>query len=569
MLEIHWLVEDSILCLRSFENELIFWDCNSERIVHEIILNTACSAFYKTGISQLSSLSENKRLIKIGPDLKIREIPIEGFPDFKASQVNGMVGNPSGNVLMSAESYGLFELSENSSGKLDAIKLNRKWNFPYYNLSSLFIDAEGMIWCSDQFNLFRINPDDFSWLRFSIENGNITDVSGVQFIQYQLKVIWITAYDGFLSFNTKQLEPSEDVPRPVLNSLIINGKKRNGFMGAEVQTINLKHDENSVSMNFAALEWNSPSEINYSYKLEGLDKNPHFAGNNHAATYIDIPPGYYTFHVNVTSAGGISKDFQLIRFRIFPAWWQTSLFRLFLITIALLSIFFSGRYLALAQLRRKLRKLEQDQKIHQVRNRIARDIHDEIGSGLTKINLLSRQLESSGTSETEKTKMIQKISSHSRNLIQNIAEIIWSVNPENDSVASTVSYMRDYIGKFFENTPVDHRTEVIVSSGISQESRINPEIKRNLIMIFKELLNNSLRHSKCTSVSFFIRFEETICTLIVTDNGIGPREIEDGKRGNGVRNIVKRLEEMQGKIEYSENSGTTATCTFTWRVNSY
>lgn len=190
--------------------------------------------------------------------------------------------------------------------------------------------------------------------------------------------------------------------------------------------------------------------------------------------------------------------------------------------------------------------------------RISRDIHDEIGSVLTKIKLMSRNLSRASSDANELKETSVKISSASDELIQNLSEIVWSVNPANDSLGNVLAYMRSYASKLFsEQAAINLKLNFPEPEHIP-DMNIYPEHKRNLLLIYKEALTNVIKHSQATGAEINVITHRQNIVLEIFDKGIGIPAPEKLATGNGLKNMRRRAEEVFAEIEIKnlEQGGT-------------
>lgn len=191
--------------------------------------------------------------------------------------------------------------------------------------------------------------------------------------------------------------------------------------------------------------------------------------------------------------------------------------------------------------------IEKQHAIENIRSKISMDIHDEIGSRLTKISLLSQRIKLG----FEKKKnidpdIIEKITESSKEIIGNLGEIIWTVNPKHDNLPSLAAYLRNYITTFFEHSTIhytiDFPDEIIAIV-------IPPDLKHNLFLVIKESLNNIVKHAQATEVNIHFHFTEHIYRFEIIDNGVGIKEMGGRDFGNGLLNMRSRMEAVNGKFE--------------------
>lgn len=204
-------------------------------------------------------------------------------------------------------------------------------------------------------------------------------------------------------------------------------------------------------------------------------------------------------------------------------------------------------------------KLQHQNEINllQVRHHLSRDLHDDIGSTLSSINILSRTAQNSlKQANDEKTKAaLEKISERSQRLLDNLSDIIWNINPGNDTIEDVMSRMCEYATTILEakniECSIDFPKEKV-------DCQLNMQAKSNLYLIFKEAVNNLSKYSEATQASLSLILTQTDLHLTITDNGIGFNMIEVKRRG-GLVNMVQRAEEMKGTItiKSAKETGTT------------
>jgi len=202
---------------------------------------------------------------------------------------------------------------------------------------------------------------------------------------------------------------------------------------------------------------------------------------------------------------------------------------------------------------RKHRRLDQDQAVEKERSRIAADMHDEIGAELTNIAILSQLLRNTAAHQgDESQRVIRKIEASSQLVITKMNEVIWTLDTKNQTLQQLMVYVRNYAGTLCE-------AQTSLRIHIDDTTRINPPLPaaltRNMFLIIKELLSNAIKHSKASSASISIGLSD-LYTLHIEycDNGIGfePRE---QVRGNGLKNIRRRVSESGGNFTVQSRSG--------------
>ena len=220
-----------------------------------------------------------------------------------------------------------------------------------------------------------------------------------------------------------------------------------------------------------------------------------------------------------------------------------SLFTAALVIITALLIFRSIRL---------RRKLDKQQAILAERERLSGDLHDDVGSGLSKIILMLEVLDKDACPAGIKEK-IGKISSESLDLSKNISGVIWALNSRYDSLESLVAFIRKYSGDYFECTTVQFKMNA--PSNFPQ-AHLSSEQRRNIFYAFKEALHNIVKHANATVAEVLVTFEEHRLTLMIQDNGIGLPSGELNRFGNGILQMKKRMESIGGSFFIENMAGT-------------
>lgn len=192
---------------------------------------------------------------------------------------------------------------------------------------------------------------------------------------------------------------------------------------------------------------------------------------------------------------------------------------------------------------RMKRKFEMEK----MRSRLSRDLHDDIGSTLSSINILSRTAQSNlNQTNDEKTKAsLEKINERSQRLLDNMSDIIWNINPGNDTIEEVMSRMREYATTIFEAKNIDYTFDFPKEK---MDCKLSMEVKNNMYLIFKEAVNNLSKYSGASKVNLSLTFDEKNIHLKVEDNGKGFNEDEIKHRG-GLSNMQHRAEEIKGAIK--------------------
>lgn len=305
---------------------------------------------------------------------------------------------------------------------------------------------------------------------------------------------------------------------------------------SEINTIHLDYDENFFSFTFAAMDFTNPRQNHYAYQLDGFDQDWVQIGNRHTANYTQVPPGTYTFRVKGSNNNGVwNEEGASVKVIITPPFWAIWWFRSASVLTVCLVLFVLYRY-------RVHRLLE----LQLTRLRIAQDLHDDIGSSLSSIALESELVQGrTALDEKEKTRL-NRIANRSRQLIESMDDIVWAINPANDRLDDLLQRMRSTVVDLFAPKGISctfHFPQKVLPHTLAMEFR------RNLFLIYKELLNNVFKHSLATHVEIDLEKQNGMLILKVKDNGVG-FDAAAARNGNGLSNMKMRAMKLNGKIEF-------------------
>jgi two-component sensor histidine kinase len=306
--------------------------------------------------------------------------------------------------------------------------------------------------------------------------------------------------------------------------------------------VELTYDRNYVAIDFAAPTMMLHPNNSFLYKMEGFDKDWRIAAQYPSAEYSNLPPGKYRFMVKYRNTDGEESSAPtIIPFIIHPpfylTWWFLS------IAIGLVA---SVVYLLHRIRVNKLLTMEK------VRIHIARDLHDDMGSTLSSINILSLMSTKALEKEPAKTKeYLSRISSYSQRMMESMDDIVWSINPLNDGMEKIVARMREVAATNLEPKDIEYRFYI---DETVNHLKLDMGKRRDLFLIFKEAINNMAKYSECAKAVIHITAKNKRIIMHIEDNGCGFDEtlLNDG---NGLINMRKRAEDLKGRLTIKSKPG--------------
>ncbi len=191
--------------------------------------------------------------------------------------------------------------------------------------------------------------------------------------------------------------------------------------------------------------------------------------------------------------------------------------------------------------------------LERLRVQIAADLHDDVGSRLTKVAMLTELVERQTSGEDRNKPQIQKIAGTTREVIQAMDEIVWTINPKNDTLDNLANYIFQYAQEYFQNTGVRCRLHLPARL---PDLPLSTEERHNLFMAFKEALNNVLKHAGATEVKVELSVESERIHISIVDNGCGFVQNGSPAAGNGLNNMKRRLGQIGGRLRLESQPGS-------------
>ncbi|MEX1116529.1 MAG: two-component regulator propeller domain-containing protein [Akkermansiaceae bacterium] len=308
----------------------------------------------------------------------------------------------------------------------------------------------------------------------------------------------------------------------------------------------------TVRLRFTANLLRAPEKLRFRHRLIGLEQDWQDSSNERVVSYSSLSPGDYQFEVMAVGRDGRwQSDATAIGFHIQPFFWQTMAFRVVMIMIGLGALTAAVRWWSLRRIRRKMQLLTQERRVEKERSRIARDLHDDLGASLTEINFLGTLAADSLEKGTTKNR-IEGVVERAQRMAKSLDEIVWTVNPANDTLASTANYLCSRTQESLE--VLGMRCWLEVSDNLP-EMPLDSELRHHLLMVVNEAIHNVLKHSGAREARLFLGNEGTSLVVRVEDNGcgFGPDEVPPGR--NGLANLRRRMEAVGGKCTITSAVG--------------
>jgi len=500
--------------------------------------------------------------------------------------VRSLLATPDGSLWIGYAGDGLGWLKD---GRFR--RLTTEAGLPDDFISQLLDDGRGNLWVAGNRGLARIRFAELdsamagSSGRVSARRfGSADGVTGVQPNRDYWPsawrggdgVLWFTLRNGLLVARPEAIVPNSVPPAVQLERVIVDDRLvavHNAGSPLQIQSssnlmklqpesaqLRLGPGHRKLEIYFAALSFTSPENVQFRYQLSGFDPDWVEAGTRRNATYPHLPAGDYEFRVIACNNSGVwNTNATVLALAVEPFFHETVRFKL---GGGLVAVFAAGGLtyaFSRARYRRRLRRLEARRALEQERTRIARDIHDELGSSLTRIVMLSQPEDDDVATTRPEMKRIYETA---RNLTRTMDEVVWAVNPRQDTLEGLTTYLTAFAQEFTSAANVACRLDLPDHMPVVP---LSAEVRHNLFLAAKEAIHNAVRHGKAQAISIALKLAPGGFTLAVSDDGIGFQvgASVGSRHGHGLENMRARLAAIGGKCDISSQPQAGTTIQFT------
>lgn len=412
-------------------------------------------------------------------------------------------------------------------------------------------DDGGRIYVGTASGVNRLDPETNRIRHFTTADGLSNNEVGAAF-RDRRGALWFGTLDGVSRFVPEVNHPAlpQQSPPILIANLRVAGVSFpiNELGATEISVPDLEANENNLQVDFLSLGFATGGNLRYQYRLEGADREWSPPTAERTISYANLAPGTYRFLVRaINTDEQPSATPATISFRILPPIWQRWWF------VTLLVLLIAGIVHQVYRYRvRRLLELER------VRTRIATDLHDDIGSSLSQIAILSEVVRQRvGRDERFVAEPLSQISGASSELMDTMSDIVWAIDPRKDHLSDLTGRMRRFASDVFTARDIEFNFR---APDASHDMELGADVRRQVFLIFKESVNNVVRHSRCTRADIEFHAGRDRITLVVEDNGRGFDAAQEWD-GHGMVSMRQRTEELGGSLEVVSNEGKGTTVT--------
>jgi signal transduction histidine kinase/ligand-binding sensor domain-containing protein len=448
------------------------------------------------------------RAVRIGPE--------QGLPDAYISQ---MVDDQLGCLWIGSANHGIFKV------RFD--QLERALRDPGFSLRAIVYGRNEGLSYLEAYGAH--SPD-------AIGPGSLRTHDGQIWIPMRTAIAF--AQPGLLR---------EDIrPPPVrLTRVSVDGATLTAARG-------VSPDHRRIDFEFSVLNLSTPDNAHVRYRLDGIDTSWIEAGAQRVATYSRLTSGRYRFQLQSANFDGpwtdASETAELI---VRPFYWQTWWFRVGALVLISAIVAAVVHQVSTRRMRLKHRLLEQQSALDRERARIARDLHDDLGGSLTQVTMMLdlAQKDTAADSQSKLGRCVTLV----RGAAQSVDEIIWAINPRNDTLRYLIDYLSQFVVEYLHAANIECSVEL---PDTIPDRAVTPEMRHHLLLAVKECVTNVVRHAQATEVRLHIDADDAEFTLLLEDNGVGFTATPDNSTADGLRNIRDRMTEIGGAFEIESRRGT-------------
>ena len=441
--------------------------------------------------------------------------------------------------LWLANLIGLLRLDNTNDDSLQFVKYTTAEGLSSNGVTCVTEDASGRIYIGTARGLDRLNPQSGQVENFTTADGLPDSYIEVAY-RDRNNALWFAATNGLARF-VPEPERQRMPPTILITGLRVAGLVQPiSILGeTEISNIELDSDERQVTINFVGLGANLGEKLRYEYRLGG-ESAEWIPTTERTLNFANLASGDYRFEIRSVTADRIySQTPATISLRIATPIWQRWWFIAGLSALLIFSVYLFSRY-------RLSRLLEMER----MRTRIATDLHDDIGANLTRISLLSEVAKQK--SENGSGSLLTSIADIARESVASMNDIVWAISPDNDSLLDLTRRMRQHAEEVFSFREID-----LDFNAPASDLKLSVGVRRDVLLIFKEAVNNAAKHSDCSKVEIDFRVEHSILSLRIKDNGSGFDSENQTSDGQGLRSMTRRARALGGKLDIQSNDGTT------------
>ncbi len=399
--------------------------------------------------------------------------------------------------------------------------------------------------------------------------------------------LWFAGPEAVYALDPHDFHAATPLYPVELEAMVVNGqpmrfRAARGPSDGLAKPLRLPSNLRTLDFEFTTPSLDAPERVQFQHRLDHFDKDWVDGANERLVRYNGLPFGRYIFHVRARNPDGSWGRDASVMFELPLPFWRQAWVILTESLLAVMLVVTGARVFFHRRLRLKLARISEQEAMERERMRIARDMHDEIGSRLTRISYVS---ELALQDETPSRTSVQSIAGTIRDLLKTLDEIVWAVNPHNDTLENLAEYLGHYVTEYLQNTTVGCKLDIPPNL---PPRALSAETRHNVFLAFEEAVSNALKHSGAGMIGVEMKLNGEHFEIRIQDNGRGFDPAANGKaaipkgatgrnptlppvrsrKGNGLVNMRERLAGVGGEARIESQAGLGTTVTFCVPVNN-
>jgi two-component sensor histidine kinase len=466
--------------------------------------------------------------------------PAEGLPEgfITALHVDHM-----GRLWLTSALGGVARIDDPAAESPHFLRYTTHEGISSNNVRSITEDTAGDIYIGTVRGIDRLTPGTGRVRHYGLVDGLAGDFITTAF-RDRKGSLWFGTFSGL-----SRLDPQPE-PAPVAPSIRIEGLRIAGveqplgqFGVPSLSGLELGAAQRNLQIDFSSLSMARASLLRYQYKLQGVDLDWSVPTDQRTVHYANLAPGNYQFQVRAVDPSGLSSVQPAgLEFRILPPLWQRWWFLTLAIAAAVCAATWLYRY-----------RVAHLVELERVRTHIATDLHDDIGSSLSQIAVLSEVVRRQVNGTEGVSQPLSTIAATSRELVDSMSDIVWAINPNRDNLGDLIHRMRRFASDLFTSHDIEFRFN---ARETERPIKLDADLRRQVFLIFKESTHNIVRHSGCSSVEVDLQMENHFISLTLKDDGRG-FDTTQSSHGHGLASMRRRANTLHADLEITSQPGGT------------
>jgi len=419
---------------------------------------------------------------------------------------------------------------------------------------SLMSDDQERIWFTSNHGISFINEKKDNIVYFNaLNNIQSLEFNNNAALRMPNGTLYFGGIHGLNGFDPSRFQLDKVEPTVRLISFTVSDTSYSKGIPPDFVEITLHRKAPNISGQVFCSDFANSGEQLFSFYLEGYQQAWSKPSDDAEFQYRDLPSGHFKLWAKCADTWHHwSKPTLLLSITLKRPFWKTWWFMALMTAFIAAATTLIYKRIHTAQFNQRIKALEQEHAIEKERLRIARDMHDEVGASLTRISILSELAKKQTDKQDNEQKIIAQISEIAGNVVDEMSEIIWAMNPKNDSLDSFAAYIRRYASTYLETS------DILIKFNFPAEVQPIPmsaELCRNLFLTIKEALHNIVKHANAKNINLTLQVEKNLLEISIQDDGIGFLPESISGNGNGLVNMHKRVEDCFGTFQLDSEIG--------------